>query len=152
MLSGMRLTKEEVTIIKSALKTLEDVARTLKETYDHCQKIGLKDEYSFLELIYLEALKHRFTRLSDLLVRKIFRLINQLDYEPQETIRDSINRAEKLGIIKDSALFSEIRQVRNAIAHEYLMEDLSQLYKSVFTNTPQLLETVDRVKEYCKRY
>lgn len=42
--------------------------------------------------------------------------------------------------------------LRNAIAHEYMLEDLSGLYKDVFDCTPLLLDTVERVKKYCTRY
>ncbi|MCE5294695.1 MAG: hypothetical protein LLF94_08800 [Chlamydiales bacterium] len=146
------MTEKEKKLLLKELKSLEQAANILSETFSHCQSIGLKKEYSFLELIHLEALTSRFARLSDMLIRKIFRLINQLDYEPQETVRDSINRAEKIGIIENASVFAEIRETRNAIAHEYLLEDLSLLYKSVFTYTPQLIETANRVKKYCKRY
>jgi len=146
------VTEKELKLLKKELDHLERARQILADTWEICQAIGLKKEYSFLELVHLEALTSRFARLIDLLIRKIFRLINQLDYEPQETVRDSINRAEKLGIIENAKNFFEIRETRNAIAHEYLLEDLSLLYKSVFENTPQLLMTVDRVKEYCKRY
>lgn len=146
------MTEKELNLLKKELAHLEKAQKVLAETWECCQKIGLKQEYSFIELVHLEALTSRFARLSDLLIQKIFRLIHYLDYEPQQTVRDSINRAEKLGLIENAALFSEIRETRNAIAHEYLLEDLSLIYKSVFVNTPRLLETVSRVHNYCKRY
>ena len=146
------MTENEKKLLQKELQNLERAAKVLSEILSICNSIGLKKEYSLVELIHLEALTSRFARLSDLLIRKIFRLIDQLDYEPQETIRDSINRAEKIGIIDDANSFAEIRETRNAIAHEYLLEDLSQLYKGVFTHTPILLDTVQRVKNYCKRY
>ncbi len=146
------MTENEKKLLMKELKALNHASDVLSETFLKCQSIGLKKEYSFLELIHLEALTSRFARLSDLLIRKIFRLINQLDYEPQETVRDSINRAEKLGIIESAEIFSKIRETRNAIAHEYLLEDLSEIYKSVFLNTPKILDTVSRVKKYCQKY
>lgn len=146
------MTENEKKLLLKELKSLDQATKILSETLSQCEKIGLKTEYSFLELALLEALTSRFARLSDILIRKIFRFIHHLDYEPQETIRDTINRAEKIGLIENTIVFTKIRETRNAIAHEYLMEDLSLLYKNVFINTPQLLDTVKRVKEYCKRY
>lgn len=134
------------------LYLLNQAAKVFSETLTPCEQIGLKKEYSFTELIHLEALTNRFARLSDLLIRKVFRLIHFLDGEPQETLRDSINRAEKIGLIENGALFAEIREVRNAIAHDYLLDELVLIFKSVITCGPQLLETVDRVKKYCQRY
>lgn len=146
------MTENEKKLLQKELRHLDEAANVLAETMREISKIGPKKEYSFLELIHLEALTSRFARLSDLLIRKIFRLIHTLDYEPQETVRDSINRAEKLGIIEDGHVFAEIRATRNSIAHEYLLEDMTLLYKNVIENTPKLLDTVKRVKEYCKRY
>lgn len=146
------MTEQEKRLLRKELTHLEKAAALLAQTFSKCEAFGIKGEYSFLELVFLEALTSRFARLSDLLIRKIFRLIHQLDYEPQETVRDSINRAEKLGLIQSTSLFSQIRETRNAIAHEYLIEDLTHIYKSVFTHTPELLETIDRVKSYCMRY
>ena len=80
------MTENEKKLLQKELKSLDQAAKILSETFSHCQSIGLKKDYTFLELIHLEALTSRFARLSDMIIRKIFRLINQLDYEPQETI------------------------------------------------------------------
>jgi hypothetical protein len=146
------MTENEITLLHNELQRLESAANVLSEIMFICKSIGLGRDYSLVELIHLEALMSRFAKLSDLLIRKIFRLIDKLDYEPQETIRDSINRAEKIGLIESAAIFSVIRETRNAIAHEYILEDLSGLYKDVFDCTPLLLDTVERVKKYCTRY
>ena len=41
----------------------------------------------------------RFARLSDIIIQKIFRLIESLELEEPGTVRDRINQAEKWGII-----------------------------------------------------
>lgn len=146
------MTENERKLLQKELKALDNAAKILSESFDHCQKIGIKTTYTFLDSTHLEALTSRFARLSDLMIRRIFRLINLLDYEPQQTIRDSIHRAEKLGIIANAEVFAGIRETRNTIAHEYMLEDLSELYQNVFQNTPHLLDTVKRVKDYCKKY
>lgn len=146
------MTGKEKKLLLKELDLLNQAAKVLSETLIYCEEIGLKKSYSFVELVHLEALTSRFARLSDILIRKIFRLIHFLDYEPQETVRDSINRAEKIGLIEDASAFAEIREVRNAIAHEYVLEDLLSIYERVFVNSPKLLDTVRRVQEYCKRY
>ncbi len=59
-------------------------------------------------------------RLSDLLIQKLFRPIDQPEDE-SGTIRDRINRAEKKGLIAAVAKFIEIRELRNQIAYIILM-------------------------------
>ncbi len=54
------MTENEKKLLLKELKSLEKASKLLSETYSHCQKIGLKKEYSFLELIHLEALTRRF--------------------------------------------------------------------------------------------
>lgn len=146
------MTEKEKKLLLKELHLLNQAAKVLSETLSYCEEVGLKENYSFAELVHLEALTSRFARLSDILIRKIFRLIHLLDYEPQETVRDSINRAEKIGLIEDASAFAEIREVRNAIAHDYVSEDLSSIYERVFANSPKLLDAVQRVQKYCKRY
>lgn len=139
-------------LLKEELKILDDAARVLVYSYENCKKIGIKDNYTYEELDKFESLTSRFARLSDILVQKIFRLIDELDLEAQGTIRDRINRAEKKGLIDSADTFIEIRMVRNDIAHEYLPEAIKDIFKKVFRLTPYLFDSVEKVKSYCKKF
>ena len=94
----------------------------------------------------------RFARLSDLLIQKIFRLIEQIDLEPGGTVRDRINKAEKKGLINSADDFVKIRILRNNIAHEYLPEEIRALFEKVLKYTPDILDSVKRVNDHCKNY
>jgi hypothetical protein len=90
--------------------------------------------------------------LSDILIQKIFRLVDELDLDSHGTIRDRINRAEKKELIVSSDIFIEIRMIRNEIAHEYLPEAIHDIFGKVLALTPHLLEGVERTIRYCKKY
>ena len=67
----------------------------MEYSYKRCTVIKDKREFDEQDLERFESLTGRFARLSDLLIQKMFRLIDSLDLDDQGTVRDRINRAEK---------------------------------------------------------
>src|SRR5581483_6288772 len=100
--------------------------------------IGIKKEYTEQELEAFEALTARFSRLSDLMIQKIFRLIDTLELVNEGTIPDRLNRAEKRELISSAKLFTELRMLRNTIAHEYEPDEFTRIFKNVLQLTPSL--------------
>lgn len=146
------MTEQLYLILQKELKLLDDATEVLRYSFDKCTRIGLKQAYQPEELESFESFTGRFARLSDILIQKIFRLIDEIDLETQGTIRDRINRAEKKELIDSSDTFVEIRMVRNDIAHEYLPEAIHETFAKVLELTPALLDSVERVNAYSHRY
>ena len=134
------------------LERLDKSVEVLQYSYQRCLEIEGKESFSDQELERFESLTGRFARLADLLVQKIFRLIDRMDLEDQGTIRDRINRAEKKGLIASAEQFILIRELRNAIAHEYDPEATQQIFLNVLAFCPLLFDSVDRVKRYIVTY
>ena len=134
------------------LKLLTDARDVLLYSFNKCSAIGIKEAYQPEELESFESFTGRFARLSDILIQKIFRLVDELDLDSHGTVRDRINRAEKKGLISSSDTFVEIRVIRNDIAHEYLPEAIRSIFGKVLALTPNLLEGVDRTAVYCEKY
>jgi hypothetical protein len=139
-------------LLINELKLIEDARDVLLYSYNKCRAIGIKDSYEPEELESFESFTGRFARLSDILIQKVFRLLDELDLDTQGTIRDRINRAEKKELIASSDVFVEIRMVRNDIAHEYVPEAIHELFAKALSLTPQLLEGVERTIAYCRKY
>ena len=131
---------------------MESATDVLLHSYRQCKEMEIKQEYTYDELDKIEAFTSRFARLSDLLIQKIFRLIDRIDLEDTGTVRDRIYRAEKKGLIADADVFIEIRVLRNDIAHEYLPDAMREIYRKVLELSPHLMDSVQRVKDYCRRY
>lgn len=144
--------KDLVLLLREELQLLDKAAEILKYSYGVCGKIGIKEEYSFEELDKFESFTGRFARLSDLLIQKIFRLIDDIDLEASGTIRDRINRAEKKELVESADDFIEIRVVRNQVAHEYIQDEIQELFEKVLEYAPHLMDSVKRVKKYCRKY
>ena len=149
---GIFIYEDSLQLLKQQLTLLDNAASVLKFSEEKCQVIGIKEEYTPDELDRFESLTSRFARLCDILLQKIFRLVDELDLEAQGTVRDRINRAEQKGLIKNAEQFIECRALRNDIAHEYVPENVLVIFQKVLEITPDLLESVETVKAYCEKY
>jgi uncharacterized protein YutE (UPF0331/DUF86 family) len=139
-------------LLKEELTSVEEAASILEYSYSNCQKIGIKDDYDLPELDNFEAFTSRFARLSDILIQKLFRLVDKIELEEKGSVRDIINNAEKHGLIDNADTFVHIRIVRNDITHEYDLDSVKEIFKKVMDLTPHLLESVKMTKLFCKKY
>lgn len=146
------MTDDQLLLLQKELMLLDDAAKILAYSFGKCSSIGIKEEYDPDELDRFESLTGRFARLSDILIQKMFRLIDIIDLEMPGTVRDRINRAEKKGLIGSADTLVEIRILRNDIAHEYLPEAIRDIFRKVLELAPYLLDSVDSVKKYCEKY
>ena len=146
------MTDQMLKLLENELKVLVDAREVLRYSFNKCSSIGIKESYEPEELESFESFTGRFARLSDILIQKIFRLVDELDLDTQGTVRDRINRAEKKELIVSSDVFVEIRMVRYDIAHEYLPEAIHEIFERVLMLTPHLLEGVERTIAYCNKF
>ncbi len=144
--------QKQLLLLQEELALMDNAAEHLRYSYERCQLLGNKTSYTFEELERFEALTGRFARLSDLLIQKIFRLIDQLDLDTQGTIRDQINRAEKKGLIASAETFIDIRELRNSIAHEYDLAATLTLFSEVMSHCPAIFNAVENIHRYCVQF
>ena len=111
-------------LLKQNIEYLEKQKKWLVRSYELCQSIGIKSTFSENEFDNFENLSGRFARTIDFLVRKVFRSIDDLEFEAQGTLIDTVNNDLKRNLITDINLFNNMRDLRNEIAHEYLEEEL----------------------------
>ena len=71
--------KDEMELFARELKLLDEANKMLVYSYEACQEIGIKESYTLEELDKFEALTSRFARTSDMLIQRIFRLIDALN-------------------------------------------------------------------------
>ena len=135
--------------LKNDLESLDKMISSLYTAFDICQKIGVKNTYTEAEFMYFDLLTSRFSRLSDYIIQKAFRTIDRLDEEDTGTVRDRLNRAEKKELITCTDDFADIRNLRNNITHEYIPEEMTEIFHNVLHFTPLLKDCVERIKKYC---
>lgn len=133
---------------KQELELVINSAKVLQRSYEICEEIGIKEEYTFDEQDRFEALTSRFARTSDILIQKTFRLIDIIELENIGSIIDRLQRAEKRGLIASAEEFKQIRRLRINIAHQYTQLELTKMFYEVLNLCPILLDGVERVKKY----
>ncbi|MCL2247215.1 MAG: hypothetical protein FWC10_08935 [Lentimicrobiaceae bacterium] len=87
-----------------------------------------------------------------MLVNKVLRSIDTVEFEDIGTIIDIMNRAEKRGIVSSAELLRTIKDLRNNIVHEYKIAEITRFFDDIQKHTPILLEIIKNVNVYCEKY
>ena len=130
------------------LELLKKQISWLKISYDQATAIGLKEVFEVNEFGVFEILSSRFSRSIDFLIRKMFRSIDDYEFENQGTLVDVINNAHKRNLFSDIQEIRIIKEIRNSIAHEYIEDALNELFEDVLRYTPKLLTIMNNTVEY----
>ena len=139
-------------LLKQSLKKLEEAEKWLDRSYTICKNIDMSSNLKDGEFDALETLTSRFSRASDMILQKLFRNINKLEFAEGGTLIDVLNRAEQRELIKSIDQFREIRELRNEISHDDSLESLTNLFSSVLQHTPELFKIIQSIRVYCRNY
>ena len=131
---------------------LDEALSWLNRSYKKCFEIGIKENYSDDEFDVFETLTSRYARVADILIQKVFRSIDAVEFESGGTMIDVINRVHKRGLFESVDEVRQIKDLRNDIAHEYVLYDIKSIFNETFYFTPKLLGIVENTKKYCKKY
>jgi hypothetical protein len=141
------MTSEKLALLQDELSALQSASNHLRYSLERCHDLMGRANWTTEELERLEALSSRFARLSDLLIQRIFRLIDDIELIGGGSILDRIFRAEKRGWA-DADQLIKIRELRNLIAHEYADESMPEIYAAVAGLAVTLLAVVPKVVDY----
>jgi len=98
----------------------------------------------------LEAFISRFGRMQDTIAGKLLpRWLIALAEVPGSQI-ETLDRAERLGVVESTERWLEARSLRNRLVHEYLgsPEAFAQDLALARDLTPMLIDTFNRVREF----
>jgi len=121
-------------------------------SYDECKIIGVKKEYSIEEFGKFETLCSRYSSSIDFLIRKIFRTLDEYEFENQGTLVDIVNNAHKRGLFEDVDELRIMKDVRNSIVHEYIEDELTEMFEEVLEYTSKLIDIIHNTLDYMDRY
>jgi hypothetical protein len=122
-------------LLKQALPSFE---RSLLK----CRDIDFSPPISFETEESLDALSSKFSRVSDIYTQKVIKTLLFLLREDAPTFLDRMNLCEKLGIISSAEELIAIRDLRNIIAHEYLSENLVEIYREIIQLSDNLMKSI----------
>ncbi|MHB8849390.1 MAG: hypothetical protein ACYC43_13235 [Burkholderiales bacterium] len=144
------MTREKIELLEEELTGLQLAAGHLAYSVERCSGLLGLEDLPPEQLERLEPLTSRFARLADLLMQRIFRLIDEVELTGAGTVLDRLYRAEKRGWGEARALI-RIRELRNLIAHEYSNDKMQEIYAAVAEMSSVLLAIVPKVTQYSDR-
>ena len=143
--------KGSLEILKENLYAVNLSLYRLMYSFDKCSKIDIKDAYSNEEFEAFEAMTSRYARTTDMLINKVLRSLDAVEYIDGGTVIDATYNTEKRGIA-DAQELRKLKDLRNLIAHEYVTEKIVRFFGKVLEFTPLLKTVIERINEYCTRY
>lgn len=132
-------------------KLLEKQLFWIEISFKECKEIGIKKEYSVDEFGKFETLCSRYSRGIDFLIRKIFRSLDEYEFENQGTLVDVVNNAHKRGLFEDIQELRIMKDIRNTIAHEYIEDELTEVFDEVIIYTEKLIYIINTTLNYMKK-
>ncbi len=143
--------KSAAAVLRENVQGLQQAIESLQRATGGCVAIGDGPSFTFAELDAIEVLASRFSRTTDFLVNTVLRAIDRYELEPEGTLIDVINRAEKRGLVESARVLREMKELRNEIVHEYLPTGLAELRADLRRLTPQLLAIAQRTVAHAER-
>ena len=103
--------------------------------------------YSPKELEPFDALADRFVRAVECGLRYMRSLELAQFAEQSESTRSLLDRMEKLGVVSEAVLWMQMRNIRNRIVHDYLPEQVAEMFGLVTEAfAPELLQFAARLE------
>ena len=143
--------KGSIEVLKENLHSVNLSMNRLMYSFDICSKIGIKENYSDEEFMAFEAMTARYARTTDMLINKVLRSLDAVEYIDSGSVIDAAHNTEKRGIANSQDL-RNLKDLRNSIAHEYVTENIVRFFGKVLEFTPQLKGVIESLNEYCARY
>jgi hypothetical protein len=129
-------------LLESNRRILGQAMPSFTRSIEKCHAFDLETLISFEVEESFDALTSKFTRVSDIFTQKVLKSFLILLREDAPTFLDRMNLCEKLGIIPSADDLIAIRDLRNLIAHEYLTENLLEVYKESLNLSVKLLQAI----------
>lgn len=131
-------------ILEEQKKKLKKAMAHLDYSYEKIRKLSVTlNSLNEDQLADWEAYSARFSRVVELFLGRYLRSeILKGDPAFEGTLRDYVNRAEKLGLVDDAETWMGLRELRNITAHEYSESDL----EGYFARLKQEYHTLKKIK------
>jgi hypothetical protein len=96
-----------------------------------------------------ESLTSRYGRALDFLTQKLLRTIDRLELTDDGSVLDRINRFKKRNVLQDEVNYALLKDLRNQIVHEYILDETDRVVIEVLNYAPLVEDMFLKAKEYC---
>jgi hypothetical protein len=129
-------------ILAENVKALQHSVAWLQRSFDICNETSESHKLTPEEMDDYESLTARFARTADILFNKVFRSIHYVQEGENRSWLDVLLYMEKTGVLESREEARLLKELRNDIVHEYALNDVLDLFKEVYHQTPFLLKMV----------
>jgi hypothetical protein len=129
-------------VLKANQDALEIALPSFLRSLEKCRVFDLEAPLSFEVEESFDALTSKFARVSDIFTQKVLKSFVILTREDAPTFMDRMNLCEKLGVIPSAEDLIDIRDLRNQIAHEYLSNNLVEVYHECLLLSDKLMAAI----------
>jgi len=143
--------KGSIEVLKENLQVVNLSLKRLLYSFEICSKTGVSENYSDEDFMAFEAMTARYARTTDMLINKVLRSLDAVEFIESGSIIDAANNTEKRGIA-DSKDLRKLKDLRNSIAHEYVTENIVRFFAQVLKFTPLLKRIIEDLNAYCAKY
>ncbi|MEI6515583.1 MAG: nucleotidyltransferase substrate binding protein [bacterium] len=124
-------TSGQIDVTKRDIAKMLDTVALVQASLDKLASYDATRAYTANESEPYDALSDRFIRAVEISLR-FFRSYERLQFaEESDTLRDRLNRMEKLELISSVEQWFNMRDVRNRIVHDYLPNEIKQMYDDI---------------------
>jgi hypothetical protein len=123
--------KDQETLTKISSDKALDAIGLVEASLNSVAPYQVGKDYSPKEREPYDALSDRFIRAVEISI-KFFKSYERFMYgESSDTLRDLLNKMEKLGFVSSVMIWMQMRDVRSRIVHDYLPEEIKEIYDSI---------------------
>lgn len=133
-------------LLEAARRRFEAAARLLEASLARYRPFDPARPYTPEELEPYDALCDRYMRAVEMAIRGLRTVERERLAVNTESYRDLLGNAAKWGLIGDVEQWFRMRDLRNRIVHDYLPEQLAEIYALIVGEyAPELLRLLERL-------
>jgi hypothetical protein len=137
-------------LILREFNDLKKAAYLLESSIRKFKPYAVGKIYTPVELEYYDSLAFRFEKAVELFLHFFKGLESYQSGKVSDTLRDRLLLMQKLKIIDNTDFWIEARLLRNKVAHDYLPEQLKDIYQEIFKKSKTMLIYMRNIKTHMK--
>jgi hypothetical protein len=137
-------------LILKEFNDLKKAVNLLKASIRKYKPYKVRKIYTPVELEYYDSLAFRFEKAVELFLHFFKGLESHLSGKVSDTLRDRLLLIQKLKIIDSIDFWIEARLLRNKLAHDYLPEQLREIYQEIYNKSNSMVKYMSNIEKHMK--
>jgi hypothetical protein len=137
-------------LISREFNDLKKAVYLLKASLRKFKSYSVNKIYSPVELEYYDSLAFRFEKSIELFLHFFKGLESYYSGKISDTLRDRLLFMQKLKLIDSIDFWIEARLLRNKVAHDYLPEQLKDIYQEIHKKSKSMLIYMGNIEKHMK--